>query len=305
MFGQVVVGPPGSGKTVYCNGMLQFMEAIGRKVGVVNLDPANHHIPYDCIIDIHELVTVDDVMVEEGLGPNGALIYCIEYLEKNIDWLISKIVDVKKDYHYFVFDCPGQVELYNHHESIRNILALLDKEGIRLCSVHLVDSYYCSTPANYISAVTLSLSTMIHLNMPHVNVLSKIDLIESMGTLDFNLDFYTEVQDLGFLLEALNAKGTTSKYSKLNEAVCDVIEDFGLVSFYPLDVQDKNSVWPLLKKIDNANGYCYSGLDKRYEKLIIEAGVQNIDIDEDYRRIADIQEKYMTENEEEDLDQVD
>jgi len=30
MFGQVVIGPPGSGKTTYCNGMSQFMKAIGR-----------------------------------------------------------------------------------------------------------------------------------------------------------------------------------------------------------------------------------------------------------------------------------
>jgi predicted PilT family ATPase len=29
-FGQVVVGPPGSGKTTYCYGMYQFMTQIGR-----------------------------------------------------------------------------------------------------------------------------------------------------------------------------------------------------------------------------------------------------------------------------------
>lgn len=34
---------------------------------------------------------------------------------------------------------------------------------------------------------------MLHLELPHINLLSKIDLIEQYGKLRFNLDFYTEV----------------------------------------------------------------------------------------------------------------
>ena len=41
MFGQLVIGPPGSGKTTYCTGIQQFLSATGRKVAVINLDPAN------------------------------------------------------------------------------------------------------------------------------------------------------------------------------------------------------------------------------------------------------------------------
>ena len=33
------------------------------------------------------------------------------------------------------------------------------------------------------SALLLSLSTMLHLELPHINVLSKIDLIENYGNL--------------------------------------------------------------------------------------------------------------------------
>ena len=63
----------------------------------------------------------------------------------------------------------------------------------RLAAVHLVDAHLCSDPAKYLSALLLSLSVMLHLELPHVNLLSKIDLIEQYGQLDFNLDFYTEV----------------------------------------------------------------------------------------------------------------
>lgn len=54
---------------------------------------------------------------------------------------------------------------------------------LQLTAVHLVDAHLCSDPGKYISALLLSLSTMLHLELPHVNVLSKIDLIESYGKL--------------------------------------------------------------------------------------------------------------------------
>lgn len=43
--------------------------------------------------------------------------------------------------------------------------------------------------------------------LPHVNVLSKIDMIEQFGKTDFNLEYYTDVLDLDFLLDRLNQVG--------------------------------------------------------------------------------------------------
>jgi hypothetical protein len=38
------------------------------------------HFLFPCILaDIRELISLDDVMEEIGLGPNGGLIYCMEY----------------------------------------------------------------------------------------------------------------------------------------------------------------------------------------------------------------------------------
>ena len=69
------------------------------------------------------------------LGPNGGLVYCMEFLEKNLDWLLEKLQNIKKK--YLLIDCPGQVELYTHNTSVRNIIQKLEKFGTRLCSVHL------------------------------------------------------------------------------------------------------------------------------------------------------------------------
>ncbi len=70
-FGQLVIGAPGSGKTTYCDGMQQYLSALGRKVAVVNLDPANDLLPYTPDVDITELVCLETVMEELKLGPNG------------------------------------------------------------------------------------------------------------------------------------------------------------------------------------------------------------------------------------------
>lgn len=129
-FGQVVIGPPGSGKTTYCQGMQEFLTSLGRKVVVVNMDPANEGIPYSCAVDVAELVTLDDVMENLKLGPNGGLLYCMEYVEANLDWLESKLTQYSDC--YFLFDCPGQVELYTHQSSVKNIFSQLAKWNFRV-----------------------------------------------------------------------------------------------------------------------------------------------------------------------------
>lgn len=70
-FGQLVIGPAGSGKTTYCNGMQQYLTLTGRKTAVVNLDPANDALPYDSVVDISELVALAEVQDSLKLGPNG------------------------------------------------------------------------------------------------------------------------------------------------------------------------------------------------------------------------------------------
>lgn len=72
-FGQLVIGPAGSGKTTYCNGMQQYLTLLGRKAVVVNLDPANDALPYECAVDIGELVSLHEVQEKLNLGPNGGM----------------------------------------------------------------------------------------------------------------------------------------------------------------------------------------------------------------------------------------
>jgi len=44
---------------------------------VGNLDPAAEVFEYDPLFDVRDLISVQDVMEELGLGPNGGLLYCM------------------------------------------------------------------------------------------------------------------------------------------------------------------------------------------------------------------------------------
>ena len=77
-----------------------------------------------------ELVGLGDVMDALQLGPNGGLLYCMEYLEANLDWLRAKLDPLRG--HYFLFDCPGQVELCTHHGALRSIFSQMTQWDLRV-----------------------------------------------------------------------------------------------------------------------------------------------------------------------------
>ncbi|KAK6179208.1 hypothetical protein SNE40_011621 [Patella caerulea] len=252
-FGQIVIGPPATGKTTYCCAMAAHFAKNGRKVAVVNLDPANDILPYKPAIDIADLIKLSDVMESLKLGPNGALIYCMEFLEKNSDWLLKQLEEIKDK--YILFDFPGQVELFTHNSSVKTIVNHLVKADYRLTCVNLIDSFCCGEAGKYISALVISLNTMLQMELPHINVLSKFDLFKKCKTTAFNEEFYTDVLDLEFLLDHLQADPVFKKYKKLNESLIGVIEGYSLVSFLPLNIQDKESIQTVSSAVDKANGY--------------------------------------------------
>ncbi|KAJ9490020.1 hypothetical protein VN97_g3255 [Penicillium thymicola] len=286
--------------------MHQFLGAIGRKCSVVNLDPANDKTSYPCALDVRDLVTLEDIMEEDKLGPNGGVLYALEELENNFDWLENGLKELGDD--YILFDCPGQVELFTHHASLRNIFYKIQKMGIRLIVVHLVDSYTLTLPSMYISALLLSLRAMLQLDLPHLNVLTKIDNLANYAPLPFNLDYYTEVQDLTYLLPELESESSRfshEKFGKLNQTIIDLVEEFGLVAFETLAVEDKKSMMSLLRAIDRASGYAFGpaeGANDTVWQVAVREGMGVTDVRDVQERWVDAKDEY-DEQEEIDLEE--
>ncbi|CAN3377263.1 hypothetical protein DIURU_003486 [Diutina rugosa] len=288
MFGQVVVGGPGAGKSTYCYGMYQFLSAIGRSSAVINLDPANDSVPYPVAVDIRDYITLEEIMDELNLGPNGGLMYAMENLsQQGIDEFISRIEKLAKDGTYLLFDCPGQVELFTHHNSLHDIFKKLQSQAkLRLVSVMLVDCFWLTSASNYVSVLLLTLRAMLQLDMPHISVFSKIDMLKGYGQLPFRLDFYTDCENLAVLEPHLIKESNSvlgKRYVDLTRAIAEVVEDFGLVSFEVLSVENKRSMVHLLSIIDKANGYSFGsevGGDTVWAEASRQGGSADIDIHE-------------------------
>ncbi|EDW68175.2 GPN-loop GTPase 3 [Drosophila virilis] len=261
-FAQIVVGPAGSGKSTYCSYMQQHATDSKRNIQVVNLDPAAEHFNYSPLADIRELIHLDDAMEDEELhyGPNGGLIFCLEFLIENQDWLKAQLCGGEDelmlgepDDDYILFDMPGQIELFTHLKMGKQLVQLLESWNFRICVVFCLDSQFMVDGAKFISGTMAALSVMANMEQPHVNVLTKVDLLSAEARKQ--LELYLEPDTHNLMGELTIGTGFGEKYRKLTEAIGSLIEDFSLVRFFPLNVDDEESVGDLLLQIDSIMQY--------------------------------------------------
>lgn len=158
--------------------------------------------------------------------------------------------------------------------------------------VHLSDSFCLTQPSLYVANLLLSLRAMLQMDLPHINVLTKIDKVASYDPLPFNLDYYTDVQDLSYLMPHLEEESPAlrnDKFGRLNEAVANMIESYGLVRFEVLAVENKKSMMHLLRVIDRAGGYVFGGAEGAND-TIWQVAMRN---ESSMAEVQDIQERWV------------
>lgn len=283
LYGVVVIGPPGSGKSTLCAGLARYFELMKRPCAVVNLDPACEEeglTPFS--IDVRNLCRVDDIMGQHKLGANGSLMYCVSMMSRS-PWLYDRLRslgDSDGSFPYLLFDMPGQVELWTHSDDLRLMLETIVRElDARLVVAHVVDSNHCTLPSSFIAASLISLMAMLRLELPHINVLSKVDQLPRFrDAMPFNLDYFAESRQLDRLvpfclfdnggvpqlgdLEVPDAESdvdgeppTPTGLQRLSAKIGELVEDFNLVCYQPLDISDGTSVAQLVRMLDKANAH--------------------------------------------------
>ncbi|KAI0469631.1 GPN-loop GTPase 3 like protein [Xylaria cf. heliscus] len=282
-FGVMVMGPAGAGKSTFCAALITHLQLNRRSAFYVNLDPAAETFEHTPDLDIKDLISLEDVMEEMGLGPNGGLIYCFEFLMENLDFLTDALDPLTEEY-LIIIDMPGQIELYTHVPILPALARFLTRTGsldVRLCAAYLLEATFVVDRAKFFAGTLSAMSAMIMLEVPHINVLSKMDLVKDQvrrkdlkrfinpdsGLLDDDPaevarraaegknpleeqeeDASADPQDKDTLMRG-------SGFRKLNKAVAGLIETFSMISYLKLDVQDEDSVGAILSYIDDCIQY--------------------------------------------------
>jgi hypothetical protein len=269
-------------------------------LSIANLDPAAEHFEYEPVFDIRDLISVEEVMEELGLGPNGALLYCMEYLlHDHLDWLREELEQFGDD-DYVLLDCPGQIELYTHVPVQKQILEAVAGWGHagRMVSVFCIDAGFCCDASKFISGTLLSLSSMIALELPHVTILTKCDLLkeeelEKILSYGSATHLWDTEQDRQSLLTAAATTSTTNRNDmslpgrssrednnenldeearilrnrlsmletrrrhreRLTTSISQLLDDWQMVSFVPLDWRDEDGIENVLLTINNCIQY--------------------------------------------------
>ncbi|KAK4117283.1 putative transcription factor [Canariomyces notabilis] len=276
-YGVMVMGPAGAGKSTFCANLITHLQLNRRSAFYVNLDPAAEHFEHQPDLDIKDLISLEDVMDELKLGPNGGLIYCFEFLMENLDFL-SEALDSLTEEYLIIFDMPGQIELYTHIPILPTLVKFLTQPGaldIRLCAAYLLEATFVIDRAKYFAGTLSAMSAMIMLEVPHLNILSKMDLVKDQIRKKDLKRFITPDTTLldddpgaaarkkaGVTIDVHNAdpkdkdalmSGTS--FQRLNTAVANLIESFSMVSYLKLDSFNEDSIGAILSYIDDCIQY--------------------------------------------------
>lgn len=238
-----VAGPAGSGKTTFCHVLKDLYVEQKRKVFLVNLDPAQALEKLEFDIDIRNYISVADIMEEADFGPNGGLLAGMAAVSDNID-----ILDIPEDDDIIlVFDCPGQIELYIHSESVKKITEYVRKIHTTML-IYILDSVHALDMHRFVAGALSATIAMAKFELPHINVFSKCDLVDSDAVEEFLCGLDTED-----ICEKL--KGKTKRERSFNSALSTIISDNGLLGFHPLNYKDENTIESLLLQIDMCTQY--------------------------------------------------
>lgn len=209
--------------------------------------------------------------------------FCLEYLLENIEWLTDDLGAYSDE--FLVVDCPGQIELYTHSDIMAQIVKVFRTADYKPCAIYLLESLFLQDVAKFFSGVLTATSAMLQLGIPHLNVISKMDLLSSTIFGDEENDYDPEEETHRLhryffpdptLLEEKLSSATRPKFFELNKALVQLIDEYDMVNFIPLNIRKEASLENILHHIEMATQYSES-LEPREPHFEDEQEVEDVD----------------------------
>ena len=188
----IVLGMAGSGKTTFVEKLEEEIANKDKESYIINLDPAVMDTLYEPNLDIRDTVKYKEVMASNNLGPNGAILTCLNLFSTNIDKVVS-ILEPKTDLDFIVIDTPGQLEVFSWSASGKLIS---DSFSILFPSIliYIIDMPRCNNPNTFSSNMLYALSIMYKMKLPLLIAFNKADLAKDSKVTEW-MDDYESLQN--------------------------------------------------------------------------------------------------------------
>lgn len=212
----VCLGMAGCGKTTFAGALSRYLREMGKNVFIINLDPAITLLPYTADLDIRNKFTCLDIMKEYKIGPNAAIVTCLNLFcpvfLKNINELKTK----SSQPDYIILDTPGQIEAFSWSASGNIVLQKLS-ENFCVKIFYICDTSRCKNISTLISNMLHACSILCKNDIDTFIIFNKIDIypcdeiIKSLKNYDDTMEQFQKepgyhvslMQSLCLLLETI------------------------------------------------------------------------------------------------------
>ena len=213
-----ITGTAGSGKSTLALSLADRLRASEVDVATVNLDPGVLWLPYSPDVDIRDYVNYERMIEEYKLGPNGALVACVDAAVNHVEEMKGELEKLGSD--YVLVDTPGQMELFAYRDSGMFMASALSDNNFSV--LFLADSLFLNRASDYVAVLLLSYSINARFKAPQINCISKVDLLPK-ELYDRGLSWISDPELLkdAFLAESHDLK------TEMSERVLDMLIDIG------------------------------------------------------------------------------
>jgi len=135
---------------------------------------------------------------------------------------------------------------------MQNFIKVLQKLDFKICGVFVLDVHFILDAQKYLAGSLTTLSVMMNLPIPYVNILLKLNLLseKTRQKVDDLLDLDEDV-----LLSDVKRSMWTKKYNNFTEAFNTVLKNYNLVHFLTLNIAEEESIMDIRLYIDNIMNY--------------------------------------------------
>uniref|UniRef100_A0AC35GC43 GPN-loop GTPase n=1 Tax=Panagrolaimus sp. PS1159 TaxID=55785 RepID=A0AC35GC43_9BILA len=173
----IVLGMAGSGKSSFVQALTAHLHKDRNFPYVINLDPAVRKVIYPANIDIRDTVDYKKVMHDYQLGPNGAIMTCLNLCCTRLQEMIGLVKKRSTEFPCCLIDAPGQIEAFTWSAS-GSIITDSFASTFPTVIAYVVDSARSTNPTTFMSNMLYACSILYRMKLPFFLVLNKSDIVD-------------------------------------------------------------------------------------------------------------------------------